>query len=75
VFGHTHSDMFSLFYSYSNPEQPIGVMTVCGSITTWNSNNPSFCEITLDAETLLPINRSTQSISLADSNTKKEMVW
>ena len=57
MFGHTHSDLFKVVKSVNNNQPPTGVFTVCGSITTWGSLNPSYCEYELDKKTLLPVNR------------------
>ena len=66
-FGHTHTDEFRLSRAYDKAETPIGVMTVCGGITTWGGN-PSLCVYDVDAETLLPVARYTYSFDLEAAN-------
>lgn len=56
MFGHTHTDIFKSVLSFET-NQPVGVLTVCGSMTTWGGLNPSFCVYELDKETLLPVTR------------------
>jgi hypothetical protein len=67
MFGHIHSDVYRTALSMSN-EEPTGVMTVCGSLTTWGGINPSFCIYELDKETLLPIARETWSYDISEAN-------
>jgi hypothetical protein len=35
LMAHTHTDLFKVAMSYSNPVMPVGILTVCGSVTTW----------------------------------------
>ena len=67
MFGHIHSDVYRTALSMSN-EEPTGVMTVCGSLTTWGGINPSFCIYELEKETLLPITRETWSYDISEAN-------
>ncbi len=73
MFGHTHSDIFKSVLSQDN--YPIGVMTVCGSLTTWGGINPSFCVYTLDKEMFLPINRETYAFDIASANEAGVPSW
>ena len=54
---------------------PIGVMTVCGSITNWTGNNPSYCVYELDKETLLPVSRRTYFFDLDEANSSGTPEW
>ena len=47
--GHTHKETFQLNNSMTNPEKPVVVTTVCGSVTTVGNLNPSFKVIDFDA--------------------------
>jgi hypothetical protein len=47
MFGHTHTDLFKVTSAVEN-NLPTSVFTVCGSITTWGSLNPSYCEYEVD---------------------------
>lgn len=74
MFGHTHSDIFKSVLSFET-NQPVGVLTVCGSMTTWGGLNPSFCVYELDRETLLPVKRQTWSFDIAASNESDVPNW
>jgi hypothetical protein len=67
MFGHTHTDLFKVTSSVGK-NLPTGVFTVCGSITTWGSLNPSYCEYEVDKLTLLPINRRTYFFDITKAN-------
>lgn len=41
--------------SVSEPLRPVGSLNICGGITTWTTNNPSFCVYEVDFDTLLPV--------------------
>jgi sphingomyelin phosphodiesterase len=74
MFGHTHTDVFKSVLSFET-DQPVGVLTVCGSMTTWGGLNPSFCVYDLDKDTLLPVSRQTWSFDVATSNLLDEPNW
>ena len=59
----------------SPTESPVGVFTVCGSITTWGYLNPSYCEYELDAQTLLPVNRKTFYFDIEEANQTGKIEW
>jgi hypothetical protein len=67
MFGHTHTDLFKVTSAVEN-NLPTSVFTVCGSITTWGSLNPSYCEYEVDKQTLLPINRRTYFFDITKAN-------
>jgi len=48
----------------TNPEKPVVVTTVGGSVTTYDFMNPSFMVLDLDAKTMLPINMHTYYIDV-----------
>lgn len=73
-FGHTHSDKFKLSRAHDKEQTPIGVMTICGGITTWGGN-PSVCVYDVDAETLLPVTRFTYSFDLVKANKDGFITW
>lgn len=60
--------------SYTNPINAVGVLGVCGSVTSW-TGNPSFCVYEIDAETLLPINRYTYAFDLNAANIDGKPTW
>ena len=72
--GHTHIDLFKAAMSYSQPEAPVGVLGVCGSVTSW-SGNPSFCVYEVDQETLLPLTRYTYAFDMATANANGVINW
>lgn len=69
MYGHTHTDVFKSVQSVTS-ESATGVLTVCGSLTTWGGINPSFCVYQVDKETLLPITRQTWAFDIATANDK-----
>jgi len=62
------------YFNYET-ELPIGTTSVCGSLTTWDGLNPSFCVYTLDKELLLPVERKTYSFNMLDANTSGTPEW
>ena len=74
LMAHTHVDLFKVAMSYSNPVAPIGVLTVCGSVTTWGGQT-SFCVYEVDMETLLPINRYTYAFDIYRANQEGKITW
>lgn len=75
MYAHSHTDSFKLFMSYTKPTAPVGIMHVCGSVTTWVGNNPGFCVYEVDAETLLPLKRTTYAFNMETANTKGDITW
>jgi sphingomyelin phosphodiesterase len=75
MYGHTHADIFKSVQSISGQSNPVGVLTVCGSITTWAGINPSFCVYEVDKETLLPVERSTWSYDMTTANANGTPEW
>lgn len=71
---HTHTDLFKVAYSYTSPQAPVGVMTVCGGVTNWGGQ-PSFCVYELDTETLLPVERYTYAFNLSLANADGKITW
>jgi len=51
------------------------VITVCGSLTTWITANPSYCVYTIDKETLLPVKRETYAFDLEEANASGTPDW
>jgi hypothetical protein len=47
---------------------PVGVFTLCGSLTTWSGLNPSYCVYEVDKETLLPLTRTTWAYDVEQAN-------
>ena len=68
MFGHVHHDIYKLVGSVEDSEDPIGVLQVCGAITTWVSNNPSYCVYELDKATMLPVSRKTYYFDVDSAN-------
>ena len=60
--------------SYSEPHHPVGVLGVCGSVSSW-TGNPSFCVYELDQETLLPVSRKTYAFDLSKANREGAIEW
>ena len=74
LLAHTHTDLFKVAMSYSNPVLPVGVLGVCGGVTTWGGQ-PAFCVYEIDMETLLPLNRYTYSFDMDRANKENEITW
>ena len=75
LFGHTHRDIYKVVNSIEVSTMPVGVLTVCGSITTWLGANPSYCVYVLDKETLLPVSRKTYWFDIDKANETGEADW
>jgi len=75
LYGHTHSDYFKAVTSISEPHNPIAALTICGSITTWISASPSFCIYEVDAETMLPVTRTTYAFNMTKANIERSIDW
>ena len=74
LLGHTHLDYFKVAMSYLRPYAPVGVLNVCGSVTTW-TGNPSFCVYEVDKKTLLPVKRTTYAFDMAQANAFGTIEW
>jgi hypothetical protein len=75
MFGHTHIDEFRVVKSYTNPQKAIGAIQICGSITTLNNLQPSYCVYEIDLETWLPVQRNGTGFDLTNANTKGQIDW
>lgn len=76
LFGHTHKEDFQIANSMSDPEKPILVNSIGGSVTTYQFKNPSFMVIDFDAETMLPVNMRTYFTDLSKATESSEPpVW
>lgn len=75
MFGHTHTDIFKVPALFEDETKVSGVITVCGSITTFIGVNPSYCVYTLDKQTLLPISRKTYSFDIDEANATGTPNW
>jgi len=60
--------------AFDKNSSPIGVMTVCSSITTWGGN-PSFCVYEVDEDTMLPISRKTYAFDMDKANADGFITW
>ena len=74
LFGHTHSDQFKVVRAHDKDLTPIGVMTICGGITTWGGN-PSVCVYDVDEETMLPVARYTYAFDMDTANKNGFIEW
>lgn len=52
----------------TNPEKPVVVTTVGGSVTTYDFQNPSFMVLDLDSQMMLPTNMHTYYIDVEEAN-------
>lgn len=59
----------------TNPEKPVVVTSVGGSVTTYDFQNPSFMVIDFDAATMLPVNMHTYYIDVDEANTDGSPNW
>jgi len=75
MYAHMHIDVFKLVMGVDNPENPVAMLTICSSLTTWTAFNPSFCVYEVDAETFLPVKRVAYSVDLTTANESGELVW
>lgn len=60
---------YEITQSISNPEMPIMLNSIGGSLTTMDGFNPMFSVLDLDEETLLPLNIHAYSFDLKNANT------
>ena len=79
--GHGHWEYFQLSNSMSNPEKPVVVHQVGGSVSPLKNpdkgtgKNPGFMTLDLDAETLLPLRRSSHYFDLEEANSEGMPTW
>ena len=59
----------------TNPDKPIFMTSVVGSVTTYDFQNPSFMVIDLDAKTLVPTNMHTYYIDVDEANEAGKPDW
>ena len=59
----------------TNPEKPVVLTTVGGSMTTYDYQNPSFMVLDLDSATMLPTNMHTFYIDVEEANTVGYPQW
>ena len=75
MFGHVHTDIYKLSGSMADVNDPVGVLQVCGAITTWLGNNPAYCVYELDKATMLPVSRKTYYFDLDSANETGTPEW
>lgn len=75
IVGHTHEESYQLNNSMTNPEKPVMVTSVGGSVTTYDFMNPTFMVIDFDAKTMLPVNMHTYYIDVEDANQAGSPNW
>lgn len=75
MFGHVHTDIYKLSGSMDDATDPVGVIQVCGAITTWLGNNPAYCVYELDKATMLPVSRKTYYFDLDAANESGTPEW
>lgn len=75
MYGHIHSDVFKTVTANDETQDPVGMFTICGSLTTWGGINPSYCVYELDKETLLPVTRKTYSFDIKTANEEGMPEW
>ena len=78
MFGHTHDTWYNVVNSMSSPDKHIGVQQVGPSATTWNEGNlenPGYAVITIDSETLLPLNFQIYALDIKSANALNETAW
>jgi len=73
--GHTHKESFQLNNSMTNPEKPVVVTSVGGSVTTYDFMNPSFMVVDIDAKTMLPVNMHTYYIDVEEADKAGKPDW
>lgn len=73
--GHVHKESFQIMNSMTNPEKPLVVTSVAGSVTGMSHLNPAFRVYDFDAETMLPLNLYTYYISVDEANEKGAPEW
>ena len=59
----------------TNPEKPVVVTSVGGSVTTYDFMNPTFMVIDFDAKTMLPVNMHTYYIDVEEANKAGKPSW
>lgn len=75
IAGHTHNESYQLSNSMTNPEKPVVMTTVGGSVTTYDYQNPSFKVIDIDAGMMLPTNMHTYYIDVDETNERGAPEW
>jgi len=70
-----HADIHKQVNSIEDPTDPIGVLQVGGSITSWLGDNPSYTVYELDIETMLPVSRRLYYFDMDEANVKGYPEW
>ena len=73
--GHTHLESYQVNSSMTNPEKPVVVTSVGGSVTTYDFMNPTFMVIDFDSKTMLPVNMHTYYIDVDAANKTGKPSW
>ena len=68
-------ESYQLNNSMTNPEKPVVVTSVGGSVTTYDFMNPSFMVLDIDAKTMLPVNMHTYYIDVDEANEAGKPNW
>jgi len=56
-------------------KQPIGMNYIVGSATTYQGNTPSFAVMSIDPETMLPVDYKVYAFDLEGANLNDEPNW
>ena len=67
-FGHTHTDEFEIMYPGDRRENPVGVVYVAPSVTTFEGLNPSYRVYDVSAQTYEVTNHHTYIMNLTEAN-------
>ena len=73
--GHTHTQYYEVVHSMSNPEIPIMLANVGGSVTTYTEQNPSYMIIEFDQQTMLPVNMYVYYMDIDKANAEGKPTW
>jgi hypothetical protein len=74
MYAHIHQEQFQVVTDMTF-KKPVGISFIVGSGTTYKGKPPSFNFMTIDAETMLPINYETHAFDLDHANQFDEPKW
>lgn len=75
LFGHTHDQYFGVTNAMSDPTKHIGVAQIGPAATTMSWENPGYGVLTIDKETMLPMNWEIYGMDLMKANNSGTPVW
>lgn len=74
LYSHTHYEQYQVI-SDMIEKKPIGMTYVVGSATTYQGKPPSFAVMSVDPDTMLPVDYQVYAFDLDRANQKDEPSW